>query len=163
ALARTSDVIASVTQDPALRAALSLHWMFYGTPPEASAFGVHALLARHYRKGAFYPLGGARSRARSFSAQLARRGGWVRTRAAGATETNRGLLDDARAGLWDVSQARPPAAYVAFPSLKDGVEHDGLHSAEVVAFTDWAPFAAFSGSRWRHRPAPYESLKASLA
>src|SRR6185436_14806747 len=42
-LARTDDVIASCTRDPHLHAALALHWVFYGTPPHRSAFGVHAL------------------------------------------------------------------------------------------------------------------------
>jgi all-trans-retinol 13,14-reductase len=232
ALTRTSEVLASVTRDPHLAAALGLHWFFYGTPPERSAFGVHALLTRHFRHGAWYPRGGAMSIARTFTAELARHDGWTRTRAdvqelllergkvggvrlatgevlraglvisaagalntltllpaperprdldalrpalghvclhvgfrgdirsAGATTANRWLLADLSGRVWDTRTAVPPSAYLAFPSLKDAVD---AHTAEVVAFVDWEPFARFASSRWRHRPAKYEALKAELS
>ncbi|MBK7857221.1 MAG: NAD(P)/FAD-dependent oxidoreductase [Archangiaceae bacterium] len=93
AMARTRDVIDACVTDPKLRAALALHWFFYGTPPERSAFGVHALLTRHYRAGAWYPHGGAGSLGRAFATELAASGGWVRTRA----EVQEVLVDRGRA------------------------------------------------------------------
>jgi all-trans-retinol 13,14-reductase len=81
ALARTADVLAATTGDERLRAVLAAHWGYYGAPPSRSVFGVHAMLARHYWHGAYYPQGGAMSIARAMSAELAARGGWVRVRA----------------------------------------------------------------------------------
>lgn len=81
ALMRTADVLDAATKDPALRVVLGVHWGFYGTTPASSVFGVHALLDRHYRKGAFYPKGGAMSLARGMSEQLSAHGGLVRVRA----------------------------------------------------------------------------------
>lgn len=79
ALSRTAEVLDSVTEDPMLRAVMGVHWGFYGTPPSRSAFGVHALLARHYRHGAYYPVGGAMSIPRALSSSLADHAGWVQT------------------------------------------------------------------------------------
>ena len=31
----------------------------YGLPPGASSFAMHAMLARHYLRGGFYPVGGS--------------------------------------------------------------------------------------------------------
>ncbi|HZN94824.1 MAG TPA: NAD(P)/FAD-dependent oxidoreductase [Myxococcales bacterium] len=79
ALSTTGEVLASVTADPKLRVVLGIQWGFYGSPPDESAFGVHALLQRHYRGGAFYPEGGAMSLPRALAAGLAQAGGWTRT------------------------------------------------------------------------------------
>ncbi len=79
ALATTGEVLDSVTRDPRLRCALSVQWRFYGSPPRESAFGVHAMLQRHFRGGAYYPEGGAMSLPRALAAGLAEVGGWTRT------------------------------------------------------------------------------------
>jgi len=79
ALAPTAEVLDSVISDPRLRCALSVQWRFYGSPPRESAFGVHAMLQRHFRSGAFYPEGGAMSLPRAIAAGLAEAGGWTRT------------------------------------------------------------------------------------
>jgi all-trans-retinol 13,14-reductase len=81
ALSRTAEVTGALTQNKHLRAALEGQWGFYGSPPHRSAFGVHALLCRHYRNGAFYPHGGAISIAKALAASLARGGGWLRVAA----------------------------------------------------------------------------------
>lgn len=238
ALATTAQVLDGLTQNADLRAVLAVHWVFYGTPPERSNFGTHALLARHYRQGGYYPLGGSMSIPRALSAALREHGGWVKVRAdvaridvthghatgvtlrsgeqilaptvvsaagalntlrllppeeraqawvdpvealppscahvslyvgfkgdiaaAGASATNRYLMNG-REELWDGASERP-LVYVNFPSLKDGVDHgpDQLHTAEVVALTAWEPFARFDGSRWRHRGAEYDAVKAKI-
>ncbi|HVE82921.1 MAG TPA: FAD-dependent oxidoreductase [Myxococcales bacterium] len=79
ALATTDEVLRSVTGNPRLRCALSVQWRFYGSPPRESAFGVHAMLQRHFRGGGFYPQGGAMSVPRALAAALAEAGGWTRT------------------------------------------------------------------------------------
>jgi all-trans-retinol 13,14-reductase len=81
ALIRTAEVVGRITDHPGLRAVLLVPWGFYGSPPERSAFGVHALMTRHYRSGAFYPVGGSMSIARALTTELARSGGWVRINA----------------------------------------------------------------------------------
>jgi all-trans-retinol 13,14-reductase len=78
ALASTAEVHASVTLDPRLRTVLGLQWGFYGTPPSRSAFGVHALLARHFSRGAYYPRGGSMSIVTALAQTVAEGGGWTR-------------------------------------------------------------------------------------
>src|SRR5206468_948204 len=51
---------------------------------------------------------------------------------------------------------------VSFPSLKDGDEHAGFHSGQVLAMAKYEPFERFAGSRWRSRPEEYESAKARI-
>ena len=81
ALTTTADVLDSVTRDPLLRTALGAQWGFYGSVPARSSFGIHALLARHYRHGAWYPVGGSMSLPRALSSSLADHGGWVQVSA----------------------------------------------------------------------------------
>jgi all-trans-retinol 13,14-reductase len=243
ALARTADVLAELTPDADLRAILSIQWPFHGAPPDRSCFGLHSLLVRHYRHGAYYPVGGSMRIGLCLAAAIAGSGGWVRTRAsveqilvrrgtaqgvrlaggeeilapvvigaagalntvrllpeeerrrewagsiealapsgghftlnlglkgdvraAGASETSRWLLNgplrDASTP-WDTRSARP-SLYVSFPSLKDGEDHgpEGLHSAELVAVTDWALFERWEGSRWHRRGPDYERLKEEIS
>ncbi len=81
ALRPTAAVIAEASTDPRLRALLGVHWGYYGTPPADSPFGVHAMLAVHYRHGAFYPRGGGSSIGRHLSQTIADHRGWVQVRA----------------------------------------------------------------------------------
>ena len=59
ALTPTAEVLARRFQDPRLRAVAASQWGDYGLPPSQSAFAIHALIARHYLRGAYYPCGGA--------------------------------------------------------------------------------------------------------
>jgi all-trans-retinol 13,14-reductase len=87
--------------------------------------------------------------------------------AAGATRANHWIYDspDLEA-LWDdpFSQARAPALFVSFPSLKDPARPAGTrhHTAEVVAWADWSTFEPWSGTRWGQRPEDYRALRNSL-
>jgi all-trans-retinol 13,14-reductase len=54
-----------------------------------------------------------------------------------------------------------PNLFVSFPTLKDSSHADSQrHTAEVIAFCRWEPFASWAGSSARHRPEDYEAAKA---
>ena len=44
--------------DRRLKALLAAQWGDYGSPPSVAAFGVHAMVLRHFIGGAVYPIGG---------------------------------------------------------------------------------------------------------
>lgn len=95
--ATTAEVLAGLTDDPRLRAVLAAQWGYYGTPPSRSSFGMHALMVRHFLRGAYYPVGGAASIAREMLQTVADAGGWtaVRRTVAGIT-TRRGTATGVR-------------------------------------------------------------------
>jgi phytoene dehydrogenase-like protein len=78
ALRTTAEVLDDTVRDPLLKAVLASQWGDYGLPPSLSAFAVHALIATHYFKGAYYPDGGAGEIARTFLAPVAAAGGECR-------------------------------------------------------------------------------------
>jgi all-trans-retinol 13,14-reductase len=55
----TYDVLSELTDDQDLIAVLCGQWGDMGLPPRQSAFMVHAMIARHYLYGGFYPVGGS--------------------------------------------------------------------------------------------------------
>jgi len=55
----TYDVLSSLTQNQKLIAVLTGQYGDCGLPPKQSSFLIHALIARHYLCGAYYPEGGA--------------------------------------------------------------------------------------------------------
>ena len=55
----TREVLGRLTQNPTLIAALTGQWGDNGLPPAQSSFLIHALIARHYLYGGYYPVGGA--------------------------------------------------------------------------------------------------------
>jgi len=55
----THEVLSELTQDRDLIAVLCGQWGDMGLPPKRSAFMVHAMIARHYMYGGFYPVGGS--------------------------------------------------------------------------------------------------------
>ncbi|RMF14254.1 MAG: NAD(P)/FAD-dependent oxidoreductase [Gammaproteobacteria bacterium] len=55
----TAEVMAECVPDPTLRAVLTGQWGDYGLPPAQSSFMMHALVASHYMRGGYYPVGGA--------------------------------------------------------------------------------------------------------
>ncbi len=81
ALSTTGEVLDGLTQNPRLRGVLGAHWSAYGAPPSRSVFGIHALISRHYRRGAYYPVGGSMSIPRALSSSLLEHGGWVQVSA----------------------------------------------------------------------------------
>jgi len=55
----TYEVLRGLTDDPDLIATICGQWGDMGLPPRQSSFLVHAMIARHYLYGGFYPVGGA--------------------------------------------------------------------------------------------------------
>jgi len=80
---RTSaEVLVELIGDPKLRAVLLAQSANYGgTNPSATSFGVHALIMRHYFRGAYYPVGGARAFADGMLPAIQKAGGQLRTNA----------------------------------------------------------------------------------
>ncbi len=55
------EVISSLTQDPKLIGLLCTQFGDYGLPPKKASFAIHAMIAKHYWDGGYYPVGGSAS------------------------------------------------------------------------------------------------------
>ena len=75
----TYDVLSEITDDEDLIAVLCGQWGDMGLPPKQSAFMVHAMIARHYLYGGFYPVGGSWKIADSIIPKIQSTGGEVFT------------------------------------------------------------------------------------
>ena len=75
----THEVLSELTSDADLIAVLTGQWGDMGLPPKRSAFMVHAMIARHYMHGGFYPVGGSWRMAESIIPQIQKTGGEVFT------------------------------------------------------------------------------------
>ncbi len=75
----TYEVLSELTQDKDLIAVLCGQWGDMGLPPKQSAFMVHAMIARHYLHGGYYPVGGSWRIADSIIPKIQRTGGEVFT------------------------------------------------------------------------------------
>jgi all-trans-retinol 13,14-reductase len=75
----TYDVLSRLTNDPDLIATICGQWGDMGLPPKKSAFLVHAMIARHYLYGGFYPVGGSWRLADTIIPSIQRAGGEVFT------------------------------------------------------------------------------------
>ena len=56
---KTYDVLSELTDNQDLIAVICGQWGDMGVPPKQSPFMVHAMIARHYLYGGFYPVGGS--------------------------------------------------------------------------------------------------------
>ena len=88
----TYEVLSELTKDQDLIAVLCGQWGDMGLPPKRSAFMVHAMIARHYMYGGFYPVGGSWRIAETIIPQIQKSGGEVFTYA----RVNRILLQGKR-------------------------------------------------------------------
>jgi all-trans-retinol 13,14-reductase len=77
----TEEVLNELIDDPRLRAVLAAQRGDYGPDPRESSFGMHAVVMRHYMKGAYFPIGGADTFAANLAPVIENGGGRVRTRA----------------------------------------------------------------------------------
>ena len=75
----TYDVLSELTADQDLIAVLCGQWGDMGLPPKRSAFMVHAMIARHYLYGGFYPVGGSWRIGESIIPRIQKNGGEVFT------------------------------------------------------------------------------------
>jgi len=76
---KTYDVLSELTTDQDLIATICGQWGDMGLPPRQSAFLVHAMIARHYLYGGFYPVGGSWRIADSIIPKIQKAGGEVFT------------------------------------------------------------------------------------
>ena len=75
----TYEVLRELTADPDLIATICGQWGDMGLPPKQSAFLMHAMLARHYLYGGYYPVGGAWRLADTIIPKIQQAGGEVFT------------------------------------------------------------------------------------
>lgn len=75
----TYDVLRGLTNNEELIAILCTQWGDYGVPPRQSSFLIHALVARHYLFGGYYPIGGASQIAATIIPTIQAGGGEVLT------------------------------------------------------------------------------------
>ncbi|EKF74288.1 FAD dependent oxidoreductase [Alcanivorax hongdengensis A-11-3] len=75
----TKDVLETLTDNQELIAALTGQWGDNGLPPDQSSFIIHALIARHYLHGGYYPVGGASEMAKTIIPVIQQSGGEVFT------------------------------------------------------------------------------------
>ena len=75
----TYEVLSELTNNQDLIATLCGQWGDMGLPPKKSAFMVHAMIARHYLYGGFYPTGGSWKIAESIIPKIQKAGGEVFT------------------------------------------------------------------------------------
>jgi len=75
ALTNTRQYVEERFQDPLLRAIVCAQWPDYGTPPEESAFGIHAAVQADFFNGGFYPIGGSQAIADSAVEIIEKHGG----------------------------------------------------------------------------------------
>jgi all-trans-retinol 13,14-reductase len=76
---KTYDVLSRLTDDQDLIATICGQWGDMGLPPKQSAFLMHAMIARHYLYGGFYPVGGSWRIADSIIPKIQKAGGEVFT------------------------------------------------------------------------------------
>lgn len=76
---RTWDVLRDLTSDRDLIATLCGQWGDMGMPPKRSPFMAHAMIARHYLYGGFYPVGGSWRIAETIIPKIQASGGEVFT------------------------------------------------------------------------------------
>ncbi|XP_061556621.1 all-trans-retinol 13,14-reductase-like isoform X2 [Phycodurus eques] len=74
-----SEIISHLTENKDLRALSA--YLFYGVPPKQSSFLINALLIHHYKRGAYYPRGGASEFAFHIIPVIQQTGGAVLVRA----------------------------------------------------------------------------------
>lgn len=87
-------------------------------------------------------------------------------RARGASPANVWVYEgDDVSRLWErPTEEDAPALFVTFPSLKDPAHSDPQrHTAEIVAFARWEPFATWAESAPGHRPEDYAATKSWIA
>lgn len=78
-LSTTWEVLRGITGNEELIAVLCSQWGNLGVPPKRSSFMVHALIARHFLWGGYYPVGGSSRIAETILPKIRRAGGEVFT------------------------------------------------------------------------------------
>jgi len=71
------EVLDGLTDNRTLKAVLSAQFGDHGMPPGQASFAIHALVFRHYLKGAAYPVGGSSRIAATIAPQIEATGGEI--------------------------------------------------------------------------------------
>ncbi|WP_166254974.1 phytoene desaturase family protein [Marinobacter salicampi] len=103
----TREVLESLTGNQELIAVLTGQWGDNGLPPAESSFIIHALIARHYLYGGYYPIGGASEMAKTIIPVIQQSGGEVFTYA----DVKEILIEKGKAvgvGMADGEEVRAP-------------------------------------------------------
>lgn len=77
----TAEVLREMGASERLGSVLTAQWGYYGVPPDRSSFAMHAMVARHFFHGGYYPVGGSASIAEGLLGTVAAAGGWTRVHA----------------------------------------------------------------------------------
>jgi all-trans-retinol 13,14-reductase len=77
----TEETLSACVPDERLRRVLTSQWGYYGSPPARSSFAIHALVARHFQHGGYYPIGGSARIAVELLQTVQDQGGATRIRA----------------------------------------------------------------------------------
>ena len=77
----TKQALEALTDNKELIAVLSYLWGDYGNQPSAGAFGVHAMVLKHFVQGSYYPFGGPSTIPKAMIRVIERNGGKVLVRA----------------------------------------------------------------------------------
>ncbi|MFN7950732.1 MAG: NAD(P)/FAD-dependent oxidoreductase [bacterium] len=77
----TREVLEEITSNQKLISVLTGQFGDYGLPPARSSFAIHAMVAGHYLRGGFFPVGGASRFAAAIVPTIEQRGGAVVVRA----------------------------------------------------------------------------------
>uniref|UniRef100_A0A8C5D219 All-trans-retinol 13,14-reductase-like n=1 Tax=Gouania willdenowi TaxID=441366 RepID=A0A8C5D219_GOUWI len=162
-------------------------YLFYGVPPKESSFLINALLLHHYKRGAYYPRGGASEFAFHMIPVIQQAGGTVLVRA----PVQRILLDHHGKACGetfitiDVILIRLclvrgyihmvyikqvlgniPMMFITFPSAKDptsNVRHPGKSCMTLLTMARYEWFEEWEGTRLGKRGQDYLDLKNSMA
>lgn len=78
---KTADILRRFNMSDDLKLALTSHWGYYGSTPEESSFGVHAMTHVHFMNGASFPKGGAKEFAATMLGKVIDKGGMCLTKA----------------------------------------------------------------------------------
>ncbi|MDJ0698246.1 MAG: NAD(P)/FAD-dependent oxidoreductase [Woeseiaceae bacterium] len=127
----TWDVLSELTSNRDLIAVLCGQWGDMGLPPKRSAFLAHAMIARHYLYGGFYPVGGSWRIADTIIPQIKASGGEVFTYA----RVSRVCLENGRvAGVEMKDGTRIPCDTVVSSAGIDNTFNHLLTAPERDAF-----------------------------
>jgi all-trans-retinol 13,14-reductase len=77
----TAEVMGRLTSNERLRTVMTAQWAYYGRPPSTSSWASHALVAKHFFYGGYYPVGGSQSIAEHMLRPVIDAGGAVRIKA----------------------------------------------------------------------------------
>jgi all-trans-retinol 13,14-reductase len=129
----TYEVLSELTDDQDLIAVLCGQWGDMGLPPKQSAFMVHAMIARHYLYGGFYPVGGSWKIAESILPKIQKTGGEVFTYA----EVKQILIDDGEVSGVEMEDGHQIRCECVVSSAGIGNTFGHLLPAETVSATGY--------------------------